>query len=283
MLSPFVLEVTADTFEQEVLEASKEAPVIVDFWAPWCGPCRALGPILEKLAAEYAGRFRLAKVNSDDNQDLARELNVRSIPDVRVFRDGQQVDQFTGVLPERQVRTFIDGVVPAPAELERLRAVELIDAGDLAGATAALRSALQLDPESHPARIDLAEVLLEIGQHEEAMTLLDAVPGDPDWDARIAALKQAAAFARAGGSESDLSARVAAEPADLEARLALAGALAARKAWRDALEHLLEIVRRDKSWRDGEARKQMIAIFNLASAEPDLVGEYRRKLSSVLF
>ena len=282
MLSPSVLEVTAATFEQDVLEASKEAPVVVDFWAPWCGPCRALGPILEKLAVEYGGRFRLAKVNSDENLELARAFNVRSIPDVRVFRDGDQVDQFMGALPERELRAFIDGVVPAPAELERLRAAELRAAGDSAGAAAALATALRLDPQLHVARIDLAEVLMENGEHEEATALLDAVPDDPDWDARVGALRQAAAFARAGGSETDLTARVAADPADLEARLELAGALAARKAWRDALEHLLEIVRRDKSWRDGEARKQMIAIFNLA-ADEDLVGEYRRKLASVLF
>jgi len=207
MKSPFVLDVTSATFGKEVIEASKQLPVVVDFWAPWCGPCRALGPILEKLAGEYAGQFRLAKVNSDENLELAREFNVRSIPDVRAFRDGQQVDQFMGTLPESHVRAFIEGVVPSPAEVERLRAA---------------------------------------------------------------------------GSESDLAARVAANPADLEARLALAGALAARRSWREAMDQLLEIVRRDKSWRDGEARRQMLAIFNLAAGEPDLVSEYRRKLGSAL-
>jgi putative thioredoxin len=282
MSSPFVLDTTAATFEQDVLEASQQAPVLVDFWAPWCGPCRALGPLLEKLAAEYGGRFRLAKVNTEENGELAQAFNVRSIPDVRVFRGGRQVDQFMGALPERQLRAFIEQVVPSPAELERLRAAELKRAGDTAGATSALRQALQLEPALHPARIDLAEALLAAGRHEEAAKELGGVPDDPDWDARVAALKQAVAFARTGGSESDLSARVTANPGDLEARLTLAGALAARKAWRDALEHLLEIVRRDKSWRDGEARKQMIAIFNLAGDE-DLVGEYRRKLASVLF
>src|SRR6185436_2448525 len=131
MQSPNVLEVTAATFEQDVLEASRAVPVVVDFWAPWCGPCRALGPILEKLATEYSGRFRLAKVNSDENPELSSRFNVRSIPDVRVFRDGQQVDQFTGALPERQLRAFIDNVIPSPAELERQRAQALALAHDL--------------------------------------------------------------------------------------------------------------------------------------------------------
>ena len=283
MPSPFVLDVTAATFEKDVLEASRQVPVIVDFWAPWCGPCRALGPILEKLAAEYAGRFRLAKVNSDENLELSRQFNVRSIPDVRAFRDGRQVNQFLGALPESQVRAFIENVVPSPAEVERLRAAGLRAARDPAGAVAALRKAVDLDSAHDLARIDLAELLIEAGQHEDAARQLEAVRPDVDWDARVAALKQAIAFARAGGSESDLAARVAANPADLEARLALAGALAARKAWREAMDELLEIIRRNKSWRDGEARRQMLAIFNLAAAQPELVSEYRRKLGSALY
>ncbi|MGH8662368.1 MAG: tetratricopeptide repeat protein, partial [Burkholderiales bacterium] len=148
---------------------------------------------------------------------------------------------------------------------------------------AALRKAVDLDPGHHLARIDLAELLIEAGQHDEATGQLEAVPPDVDWDARVEALRQAIAFACAGGSESDLSARVAADPADLEARLALAGALASRKSWREAMDQLLEIIRRDKSWRDGEARRQMLAIFNLAAGEPDLVSEYRRKLGSALY
>jgi putative thioredoxin len=282
MQSRFVLDVTAATFDEDVVEASMQFPVIVDFWAPWCGPCRALGPVLEKLAIEYGGRFRLAKVNSDENLEISQQFNVRSIPDVRAFRDGQQVDQFMGALPERQVRTFIERVVPSPAEVERLRAAELRRARDLAGATATLRKALELDPAHHLARIDFAELLIDAGQYEDAARQLDGVRQNVDWDTRVEALRHAIAFARAGGSESDLSARVASNPADLEARLALGGALAARKAWREAMDQLIEIIRLDRSWRDGEARRQLLAIFNLAAAEPGLVSEYRRKLASVL-
>jgi putative thioredoxin len=282
MSAPFVSDVTAATFEKDVLEASKEVPVLVDFWAPWCGPCRSLGPILEKLAGEYGGRFRLAKVNSDEDQSLAQAFGIRSIPDVRAFSGGEMVDGFMGALPESQVRAFIDRVLPHPAEIERLRAAGLRGEHDLAGATAALRKAVDLDPKHALARIDLADCLVQAGQHEQAAAQLDAVPEDSDWNARVAALRQAIAYAGAGGNEKDIAAKVQANPADLEARLALAGALAARQNWRGAMDQLLEIVRRDKAWRDGEARKQMIGIFNLAADEAELVTEYRRKLGSAL-
>ena len=277
------MDITAANFEHEVLEASKTLPVIVDFWAPWCAPCRALTPILEKLAAEYGGRFKLTKVNSDESQELAAAFGVRSIPDVMAFRDGKPVAHFLGALPEGQVRAFIDGLLPSPSELERLRAQELREARDVANAVAALRKAIHLDARNDPARLDLAEILIETGQLAEAGRLLAEVRPDMALDARVATLKQAIGFAGSAGSEPDLAAKVAANPADLEARLSLAGAYAGRRAWREALDQLLEIVRRDKSWRDGEARKQVLAIFSLAVDAPELVAEYRRKLSSALY
>src|SRR3990172_2751755 len=243
------MDVTTATFELEVIEASKTLPVVVDFWAPWCGPCRALTPVLEKVAADYAGRVKLAKINSDENPELSSAFNVRSIPNVIAFRDGRAAAQFMGAVPEGQVRAFFDKLLPSASELALARA------------------------EAHYAA----------GSMDEAEKDLGEVQPDSDTDARVAALRQGIAFARAGKDglgEADLKARIAANPADFEARAALAARYAARRLYREALEELLEIVRRAKAWKDGEARKQMVAIFNLAADDPDLVSEYRRKLSS---
>jgi len=278
-----VLEVTAAGFERDVLEASKRVPVVVDFWAPWCGPCRALTPVLEKLAGAYGGRFRLAKINSDENPELAAAFGVRSIPTVIGFRDGQPVAQFLGAVPESQARAFIDNLLPSPSQLEQARAAGLRQAGDLPNAARALRQAVELDAANDAARLDLAEVLIELGRAAEAGPLLDAVRPNIDLDARLAALRAAIAFAQSGADEGRLRETLAADPADHRARLALAGAYAGKKRYREALDELLEIVRRDKDWKDGEARKQALNIFQLAEDQPELVSEYRRKLASALY
>ena len=284
-MSAHAVDVTSATFQQEVIEASKSTPVVVDFWAPWCGPCRSLKPILEKLAAEYGGKFKLAKVNSDENQDLAAAYGIRSIPDVMAFRDGEAVSHFLGALPESQVRAFIDNLIPTPSQLEQARARELREAGDTAAAAIALRKAIELDAANDAARLDLADVLVERKQLDEAAALLDAVRPDANLEARAASLRAVLGFARAaeaGAGDADLKARLVANPADHEARLALAGLHAGAKRYRDALDDLLEIVRADKNWKQGEARKQILAIFNLAGPQADLVSEYRRKLASAL-
>jgi putative thioredoxin len=280
------VNVDARNFNQEVLEASKLVPVVIDFWAPWCGPCKVLKPMLEKLAAEYGGKFKLVKVNSDESIDLAREFNVRSIPDVRAIRNGKQVGAFVGALPLPQLRAFIDKLIPSASETERARAGELKAAGDAASAITAYRKSLELDPANDLARIELAELLLESKEADAADALLAEVRPNLDTDDRVAILRQGVAFARsaqAGPGEAELAQRIASAPADLGARLSLANLLAGARRYREAMEQLLEIIRRNKAFRDDAARKQMVAIFGLAAAEPDLVSEYRKKLASALY
>src|SRR6266566_8824724 len=156
-----MIEIGQTSFEREVIDSSSDVPVLVDFWAPWCGPCRVLGPMLERLERDYGGRFRLAKVNSDQSPELAAQFRVRSIPYVVAFIDGEPVDAFVGALPESQLREFIDRLLPNPSEAERRKARRLAEQGQLAEAVAALRAAIALDPNAAPAHLDLAEILLE--------------------------------------------------------------------------------------------------------------------------
>lgn len=280
-MSEHALDVGLADFAQHVLEESKHRPVVVDFWAPWCGPCKSLKPVLEKLAAEYGGRFLLAKVNSDDNQELAARYGVRGIPSVKAFINGEPVDEFSGALPEGEVRAFLDRLIPSPADELRAQAAGLRTAGDLTGALQVLADASRIDPNHIGVRLDAAEIMLDLNEADEGRRLLASVPDDAD--PRVAQLKARLQFMGVAGEDvAALTAQVAANENDLEARLKLASLLVAAGQYEAGMDQLLEIVRRDRSFEDDIGRKTLLSVFDLLGGG-ELVSRYRRQLSSLLY
>ena len=278
-------ETGTDTFERDVLKASTSVPVLVDFWAPWCAPCRALKPILEKLAGEYQGRFLLAKVNSDEHPQLSAQFGVRGIPNVKAFVDGKLADEFTGALPEAGVRAFIDRLIPTPGEKLRRTARALVAQGDFDEAERHLRSALELEPANHAVRLDLVELLVAKNSHAEADAMFAPIP-ERERDERAERLYSVLALWKRSQqlpALEELEAKLAANPDDLSARLALGERLLADKRYEPALAALLEVVRRDRGALRTSARKLMVEVFNLAEDQPGLVSEYRRLLAGALY
>lgn len=279
-MSDHDLDVGLADFERQVIEESRTRPVVVDFWAPWCGPCKSLKPVLEKLAAEYGGAFRLAKINSDENQALATRYGVRGIPSVKAFVNGEAVDEFSGALPEGEVRAFLDRLIPSPAAELRAAALELRAAGDMAGALQALADASRLDPSHVGIRVDATEIMLDLGELDEARRLLGNLADDAD--PRVPRLRARLKFMDAGGDDpAGLEARVAANENDLAARLKLANLAVAAGRYEAGMDQLLEIIRRDRGFEDDVGRKTLLAVFDLLGSDP-LVSQYRRKLASAL-
>jgi putative thioredoxin len=279
-MSENALDVGLADFDQRVIEESKRRPVVVDFWAPWCGPCKSLKPILEKLAAEYGGKFLLAKINSDDNQELAARYGVRGIPSVKAFIDGAQVDEFSGALPEGEVRAFLDRLIPSPADEMRQQAAAVRMAGDISGALKLLAEASKLDPDHLGVRLDAADIMLDLNEAEEARRLIGSVPDDAD--PRVPQMKARLQFMAAGAEdEAALEARVAEDENDLEARLKLAKLLVAAGQYEAGMDQLLEIIGRDRNFKEDIGRTTLLSVFNLLGGG-ELVSRYRRKLASVL-
>jgi putative thioredoxin len=284
--APYVTAVTAESFHQVVVEGSRERLVLVDFWADWCAPCRALMPVLASLAEAYGGKFVVAKVNTEEEQALAAEYGIRSLPTVQLFKDGHPVDQFMGALPEAQIREFLDRHLPRESDNLLTRAQELVSDGNLEGAAGLIARAREAEPEN--ARVRLAEAGIEAasGNIQGAQAILDDLPRELTDDPEVTSLRGQLLFAGLHADsppESELASRLERNPADSGARYGLAAHLVTRGDYEGALEQLLRLMKTDRAFEDDAGRKGMLLIFAMLGGEGDLVARYRSRMSSALY
>ncbi len=285
-----IIDGTDHSFMQDVVEESRARPVIVDFWAPWCGPCRTLGPALEKAVRAAKGAVRLVKINIDENPHVARQLQVQSIPAVFAIKDGRPVDGFAGALPDSQIKQFIDRLTGDSGAHDAAMAVaegdKALEAGDAAGAAQFYVTALQMDPENAPALAGLARCYLAGGDAERARELLDTVPEEMRGHAAIQGALTALKYAETDADPSEIETlRKAADaaPDDHQTRLDLARALSARGRFGEAMMHLLDSIAHDRDWNEGAARAELLSLFEAAGQTSEATKSGRRRLSAILF
>ncbi|MDE1902557.1 MAG: thioredoxin [Alphaproteobacteria bacterium] len=282
------------TFMADVIDASAEAAIVVDFWAPWCGPCKQLGPALEKAVKDSKGAVRLVKINVDENPELAQQMRIQSIPAVYAFKDGRPVDGFVGALPDTQVKQFVQrlaalggGGAASPIADALALAKEAHAAGDTARAVNIWTQVLQHEPENLEALVGLARAALAQKDAARATALIARVPADQANHADVAAVKTALELAEAGqkaaGEVGKLEARLAADPKDHQARLDLAVALFAAGDREKAIDQLFEIIKRDRAWNEEAARRQLLKFFEAIGLADPLTVAARRRLSTILF
>lgn len=285
-----VKETTTKAFAADVIEESRNQPVLVDFWAPWCGPCRQLTPVLEKVIDAAKGKVKLVKLNIDDHPAIPSQMGIQSIPAVIAFKGGRPVDGFMGALPESQVKQFIEQVTGGalgPSEIEHtLEAADSLLADEPAAAAEAYTEALSIDPQNVRALAGLAQAYLKVGDVEKAKGMLAAIPEEHAGQPPVAAARAAIELAEKTAALGDLAPliqRLEANPLDHQARFDLALGLAASGKRDEAVDHLIEIVRRDRSWNEESARKQLVQFFEAWGADDDMTLYGRRRLSAVLF
>ena len=289
--SAYIKDSNIDTFAADVIDASREVPVIVDFWAPWCGPCKQLGPMLERLVNEAKGAVRMVKVNIDENQEIARQLRIQSIPTVYAFKNGQPVDGFMGAVPESQLRAFIQQLTGGHAGHDHAEEVlaaadEAFAAGDVNMAAQAYAHVLQDEPGHPKAVAGLARCYLKTGDAERAKNTLQLVRPDGAADEAIRAVEAELKLREQAADTGDLDEfkrKLAADPNDQQARYDLALALDAKGDRESAMNELLDIVKRDRKWNDDAARKHLVTLFEALGPADPLTLAARRKLSSILF
>jgi len=288
--SGLIKDTTTQGFRQDVVAESMNQPVLVDFWAPWCGPCKQLTPIIEKVVKEAGGKVKLVKMNIDEHPAIPGQLGIQSIPAVIAFQRGQPIDGFMGALPESQVKSFIEKLVgpmgPAATEELILAAQEATEAGDAAGASELYANVLQLEPENVSALAGLARLHLDVGDLEGAKGILASAPETKAADPALATVRAAIELAEQAaslGDTAELEAKVAANPKDHQARFDLALALNARDRREEAVDHLIAIIKADRAWNDDGARKQLLQLFEAWGPMDENSVAGRRKLSTLLF
>ena len=283
-MNQWTIDVGEENFETEVLERSNTVPVVVDFWAEWCGPCKTLGPVLEKLAGEYAGEFMLAKVNVDENPGLASVFGIQRIPAVKLFKDGDLASEFTGALPEPMVRQFLTKFLPSAADKQAQEADSLEESGKSDEANAIYQKIIDSEPNHAKALLGLGRIAMDAGDNQKAQEYLDRVPIVADErkeaDRLIARLNLQSGAAE---NESALREKVKAEPNNIAARFELAQALAGLEKYEEALKEFLTIVKTDREFQDDGARKAMVQIFEVLGSDHPLTDKYRSELAAALF